>query len=53
MFIRAPQDATIFIGICGNKNNLTEMWTILGAELDLEPPVPLNGNVYLGYGQTT
>ena len=36
----------------GNKANIKDMWKSLGQKIDLEPPVPLDGNVYLGCGQT-
>ena len=37
--------------MAGNKDNLNKMWKILQKTLDLEPPVPMNGNVYLGCTQ--
>ena len=38
--------------MAGKKQNLAPMWAALRAEgLDLEPPVPLNENVYLGCSQ--
>ena len=36
----------------GKKHNLELMWKELGKHLDLEPPVPLHNNVYLGCGQS-
>ena len=57
MFICAPQNAIVSISLrgrfkdAGNKKNIASTWKTLGAELDLEPSVPLNGNVYLGCGQ--
>ena len=36
----------------GNAENLKPMWKTLGEKIDLEPSVPLNGNVYLGCGQS-
>ena len=38
--------------MCGKERNLAPMWTKLGKYLDLEPPTPLHGNVYLGCGQS-
>ena len=35
----------------GAKKNLAPMWAGIRPKLDLEPPVPLHGNVYLGSGQ--
>ena len=35
----------------GNKENLAAMWKKLGKKIDLEPPVPLDSNVYLGCEQ--
>ena len=32
--------------MAGLKQNLASMWKKLGERLDLEPPVPLHGNVY-------
>ena len=37
--------------MAGNAKNLKTMWQRLSKSLDLEPPVPLDGNVYLGCGQ--
>ena len=37
--------------MAGPKQNLKKMWTKMSLTLDLEPPVPLDGNVYLGCGQ--
>ena len=37
--------------MAGPKHNLKNMWTKTSLSLDLEPPVPLDGNVYLGCGQ--
>ena len=49
------QERQLFLSIyvddfkmAGNKNNLKSMWKQLTTKLDLEEPVPLNGNVYLG-----
>ena len=36
----------------GNATHLKQMWKTLGEKIDLEPSVPLNGNVYLGCGQS-
>ena len=36
----------------GNAEHLKPMWKTLGEKIDLEPSVPLNGNVYLGCGQS-
>ena len=38
--------------MAGNKANLKPMWEQLGQHIDLEPPVILDGNTYLGCGQT-
>ncbi len=35
----------------GKKENFSPMWAELGKELDLEPPVPMSCNVYLGCQQ--
>ena len=37
--------------MAGLKTNLPSMWKTLGEKLELEPAVPLHGNVYLGCGQ--
>ena len=37
--------------MAGKKDNLAPMWVLLGKDLDIEPPVPLSGNVYLGCQQ--
>ena len=37
--------------MAGDKDNLPKMGEILGKSLDLEPPVPMQGNVYLGCQQ--
>ena len=37
--------------MAGNKDNIKPMWKLLKTKLDLEPPVPFDGNVYLGCGQ--
>jgi hypothetical protein len=37
--------------MAGNAASLTKMWAKLGKYLDLEPPIPLEQNVYLGCGQ--
>ena len=37
--------------MAGKAGNLDKMWKQLGKDLDLEPPVPLNENVYLGCAQ--
>ena len=38
--------------MAGNAENLPLMWQELGKCIDLEPSVPLDGNVYLGCGQS-
>jgi len=44
---------SIYVGfkVAGPKHNLKSMWTNMSLSLDLDPPVPLDGNVYLGCGQ--
>ena len=37
--------------MAGPRHNLKGMWTNMSLSLDLDPPVPLDGNVYLGCGQ--
>ena len=37
--------------MAGKANEVDKMWITLGSRLDLEPPVPVGGNVYLGCGQ--
>ena len=37
--------------MAGRKDSLAKMWKILGTKMELEPSVPLIGNVYLGCGQ--
>jgi hypothetical protein len=37
--------------MAGNATALTKMWAKLGKYLDLEPPIPLEQNIYLGCGQ--
>ena len=38
--------------MAGKKENIKPMWKdLMDAGLDLEPPTPLNGGVYLGCGQ--
>ena len=38
--------------MAGKKENIAPMWESLRKEgIDLEPPVPLSQNVYLGCGQ--
>ena len=37
--------------MAGKEDNLPKMWKILRKTLDLGPPVPMEGNVYLGCGQ--
>ena len=39
--------------MAGKKENLAKMWSTLGKDLDLEKPVSLDENVYLGCGQKT
>ena len=34
--------------LAGNRANLQPMWDILSKRLDLDPPTPLDGSVYLG-----
>ncbi len=36
----------------GDKKNIAKMWKTLSEKLELEPPTPMNGHVYLGCGQT-
>ena len=45
----------VFLGVyvddfhlAGRKKNLPEVWRLLKEEIDLDPPVPFNGNTYLG-----
>ena len=37
--------------MAGRAENVPNMWAILNKRLDLEPPVPLSGNTYLGCHQ--
>ena len=37
--------------MAGRKDNLAPMWAKLGRIIDLDPPVPFNGNTYLGCTQ--
>ena len=37
--------------MAGKAANMDKMWKRLAKNMDLEPPVPLDGNVYLGCGQ--
>ena len=37
--------------MAGKKTNIAPMWKKLREKLDLEPPVSLSSNVYLGCGQ--
>ena len=37
--------------MAGKALNMPKMWKQLGELLDLEPPVPIEGNVYLGMAQ--
>ena len=37
--------------MAGRQEFLATMWKQLGTDLDLDPPVPLDGNVNLGCGQ--
>ena len=37
--------------MAGHAQNLTKMWQTLSRNLELEPPSPLHGSVYLGCGQ--
>jgi len=38
--------------MAGNEANMAPMWATLGASIELEPPIPLDGNTYLGIGQS-
>ena len=54
-----PQKMQLFLSsyvddyrVAGKNASVPKMWKILKEEgLDLEPPVPLNSNIYLGCGQ--
>ena len=37
--------------MAGNEKHLNQMWKTLGAKINLDPPVPLDGHVYLGCSQ--
>ena len=36
--------------VAGNKTNLAKMWEIIGTKMEIERPVELIGNVYVGCG---
>ena len=37
--------------MAGKADNMPKMWKQMSGLLDLEPPVPIEGNVYLGMAQ--